>query len=73
MPLKKGTSRKTVSSNIAEFHRGPTYWKTREKFGKETADKQAIAAALSSARRSAKKARPRERRAKEDERGSSRR
>jgi hypothetical protein len=56
MPLKKGSSRKTISTNIREFHGGPTYDKTKRKFGKETADRQAVAAALSSARKSAKKA-----------------
>lgn len=52
MPLKKGKSRKTVSRNIAEFHTGKTYAKTRAKFGKKKADKQAVAAALSTKRRS---------------------
>jgi len=45
MPLKKGKSRKTISSNISEMrHAG--YPQT-----------QAVAAALSTARRSGKKAR----------------
>lgn len=52
MPLKKGSSRKTISSNIREFHTGETYAKTSAKFGKERANKQAIAVALSEARRS---------------------
>jgi hypothetical protein len=54
MPLKKGRSRKTVSNNIREFHTGKTYARTKQKFGKRTADKQAVAAALSTARRSGK-------------------
>jgi hypothetical protein len=52
MPLKKGKSRKTVSTNIREFHTGKTYAKTRAKFGKKRANKQAIAVALSQKRRS---------------------
>ncbi len=54
MPLKKGTSQKTVSSNISEFHKGITYEATKKKFGKEKADKQAVAVALSKKRESAK-------------------
>lgn len=52
MPLKKGRSRKTVSRNISEFHKGSTYARTAAKFGKEKADKQAVAVALATARRS---------------------
>ena len=52
MPLKKGRSKKTVSSNISEFHKGKTYEATKKKFGKAKADKQAVAVALSTARRS---------------------
>lgn len=52
MPLKKGTSRKTVSKNIREFHTGKTYARTKAKFGKKKANKQAVAVALSQKRRS---------------------
>jgi hypothetical protein len=55
MPLKKGTSRKTVSTNIREFHTGKTYARTRAKFGKTRADRQAVAVALSQKRRSGRK------------------
>lgn len=55
MPLKKGKSKAAVSQNIREFHTGRTYARTRAKFGKRTADRQAVAAALSQKRRSAKK------------------
>jgi hypothetical protein len=52
MPLKKGKSRKVISSNIKEFHTGKTYAHTKAKFGKAVANRQAVAAALSTARRS---------------------
>jgi len=55
MPLKKGSSKKTVSSNIAEFHKGKTFKKTEAKFGKAKADKQAVAVAYAQARKSKKK------------------
>ena len=55
MPLKKGTSEKTVSSNIRELHKGKEYSKTEKKFGKKKADKQAVAIALSEKRKTAKK------------------
>ena len=54
MGLKKGKSKKVVSENISEFHGGETYQKTKKKFGKKKADKQAIAVALETARRSGK-------------------
>ncbi len=56
MPLKKkGKSKKTVSSNIHEFHKGETYAKTEKKFGKKKADKQAVAIAMPTADKSKKK------------------
>jgi hypothetical protein len=51
MPFRSGKSQKTISSNIAEFHHGPSFKKIEEKDGKETADKVAIAAAESNARK----------------------
>jgi hypothetical protein len=59
MPLKKGTSRRTVSENISELHEGRTYGRTRRKFGTKKANKQAIAIALSQKRKSAAKKRKR--------------
>jgi hypothetical protein len=52
MPLKPGSSKETVSQNISEFHTGKTFAHTAAKFGKERANKQAIAVALATARRS---------------------
>lgn len=46
-----------MSANIREFHQGATYERTRRKFGKKTADKQAVAAAYSQRRKSLKDAR----------------
>jgi hypothetical protein len=54
MPLKRGSSSKTISSNIKEFHTGKTYAATSAKFGKARANKQAVAVALSEARKSRK-------------------
>ena len=55
MPLKKGKSKAVVSNNIKEFHTGKTYAANERKFGKAKADKQAVAVALSTARKSGKK------------------
>ena len=57
MPLKRGSSQKTISSNIAELHAGNTYKRTAAKFGPGRANAQAIAIAM----RQAGKARPRKR------------
>jgi hypothetical protein len=52
MPLKPGKSQAIVSQNIEEFHRGETYQRTKAKFGKDKANKQAVAVALSKAGKS---------------------
>lgn len=52
MPLKRGTSKETISKNISEFHKGETYKRTAAKYGEEKAKRQAIAVALSQARKS---------------------
>jgi hypothetical protein len=52
MPLIPGKSPATVSKNISEFHKGPTFEHTSEKFGKDRANKQAVAVALHSAGKS---------------------
>lgn len=52
MPIKSGKSKKTVSKNISELHKGKTYKKTDKKFGKTKANKQAVAIALEKARKS---------------------
>lgn len=54
MPLKKGSSQKVISQNIAELHRGETFAKTKAKFGKKKADKQAVAIAMDKAGKSHK-------------------
>lgn len=51
MPLTKGDSPQTISKNISELHSGKTFAKTKKKFGKTKASKQAIAIALEMARR----------------------
>jgi len=55
MPLESGKSKKTISKNISELHTGKTYAKTAKKFGKSKANKQAVAIALSVARKAKKK------------------
>lgn len=57
MPLLPG--KKNISKNISEFHKGGTYERTKAKFGKGRADKQAVAVAMSEARRSGRGAKPR--------------
>ena len=42
----------SVGQRISEFHKGKTYAHTKARFGKATANKQAIAAALASSRKS---------------------
>jgi hypothetical protein len=55
MPLKRGTSSDTVSSNISELHGGKTYSRTKQKYGKKRANKQAVAIALNEKRKSGRK------------------
>lgn len=51
MPLMSGSSKKTISKNIREFAHGKTFKKTARKFGRKRAVKQAVAVALSKARK----------------------
>ncbi len=51
MPLTKGNSPAKISYNIRELHKGPQFKKTSEKFGPKKAQKQAVAIALSEARK----------------------
>ena len=51
MPLKPGKGKAVISKNIEELHTGQTYAATEKKFGKKKADKQAVAIALSTARK----------------------
>ena len=55
MPLKRGTSKKTLSQNIREFHTGRTFARTKAKYGKKRANKQAVAVAFAQKRKSAAK------------------
>jgi hypothetical protein len=50
MPLESGKSASTISRNISELHTGKTFKRTKKKFGKKKAAKQAVAIALSKAR-----------------------
>ena len=52
MPLKSGKSKKTISKNISELHKGPNYAKTKKKHGSKVANKQAVAIAFEKARKS---------------------
>jgi len=52
MPVKPGSSKKIISSNIRELHSGKTHARTEAKSGKKAADKQSVAIALEEARRS---------------------
>jgi len=54
MPLKFGSDKRIVSENIGELHGGKTYKRTKEKFGKKKANRQAVAIALSKAKESRK-------------------
>lgn len=47
MPRRKGA--KNVGSNIREAHKGKTYARTKAKFGKKKANRQAVAIGMSEA------------------------
>ena len=51
MPLQPGNSKAVKAQNFHDFHHGKTYAHTKRKFGKKRADKQAVAAVLTNARR----------------------
>ena len=51
MPMKS----KKAGQNLREFHGGKTYEATKKKFGKAKADKQAVAAGMSAARKASAK------------------
>ncbi len=55
MPLINGKSKEVISKNIKELHTGQTFEHTKEKFGVERANRQAIAIALNQAGKSRKK------------------
>ena len=51
MPLSPGSDKRPISKNISEFHHGPTFERTKAKFGAAAADRQAVAVAMSNARK----------------------
>ena len=55
MPLRAGKSKAVIASNIAEFHGGQTYAKTKAKHGTKKANAQAVAVAMSKAGKSRKR------------------
>jgi len=46
MSLKQGRNQQVISDNIRELHQGPQFQRTRRKFGKAKANKQAVAVAM---------------------------
>lgn len=52
MPLKKGSSKKTMKKNFHELRHGKQYAKTARKHGKKTAQRQMIAIVLKTAGKS---------------------
>ena len=62
MPLIQSDTEAATSQNIRELHGGKTYRKTKKKYGKKKAQKQAIAIALSNKRKAAQKKIARKRR-----------
>lgn len=55
MPLMAGTSSDIVSSNIDELEHGRVVGRTRRKYGKKRAQKQAVAIELNEKRKSQRK------------------
>lgn len=45
----------SISNRIREFHTGKTYERTKARYGKKAADRQAVAVAYSSKRRGKKR------------------
>jgi hypothetical protein len=66
MPGLKG-GKKAVASNISEFHKGPTYKKTKARHGKKVADKQAVAVGFAESRRKKRKAKKRANRSENEQ------
>ena len=61
MPLKRGSSQRVISANIAELHHGATYARTKKQFGVAKANAQAEAIAYKEARKSRAKPKPKRR------------
>lgn len=52
MPLKKGSSPKTISHNVDELHHGPQWRRTAAAHGEKVANAQAVAVAMKKAGKS---------------------
>lgn len=57
MPVNPGSSRNTIAANIKELHSGKQYAKTKAKHGAKTANRQAVAIAISEAGKSGRRSR----------------
>lgn len=49
MAFGKGKGKKAAAKNISEFHKGPTFKKTKKKYGAKKANKQAVAVGMKAA------------------------
>ena len=57
MPLKKSDSDEATKENFEEIHKSGTYKRTRRKYGRKAANKQAVAVVLSNKRKATQRKR----------------